>query len=171
MYCPKCGQQQISDDARFCSRCGLSLSGLAEWVADDGVLAVREDKAPMVSTSPRRKGIKRGGKLMFLGCAMVPIFFGLCILVDSPGPLLIPFAIFFVGLLLILYARIFGEEIPHVKSQQTQPSRLGTMFGSTALPPASTLRMNSVGEQRMRTAEIIRPPSVTENTTKLLDRD
>jgi len=170
MYCPKCGQQQVSDNTRFCSRCGLPISGLAEWLAGKGVLAEREE-AQVSLPSPRRKGIKRGGKLMFLGCAMVPIFFGLCILVDSPGPLLIPFAIFFVGLLLILYARIFGEEIPHVKSQQTQPSRLGTMFGSTALPPASTLRMNSVGEQRMRTAEIIRPLSVTENTTKLLDRD
>ena len=33
MYCPNCGQQQISDEMRFCSRCGLALSGLMEWLA------------------------------------------------------------------------------------------------------------------------------------------
>jgi len=25
VFCPQCGHQQISDDTRFCSRCGLSL--------------------------------------------------------------------------------------------------------------------------------------------------
>ncbi len=33
MYCPNCGQQQVSEEMRFCSRCGLALSGLAEWLA------------------------------------------------------------------------------------------------------------------------------------------
>ena len=28
MYCPQCGHQQVSDDTRYCSHCGLSL-GLA----------------------------------------------------------------------------------------------------------------------------------------------
>ena len=39
MYCPKCGQQQISDEMKFCSRCGLALSGLADWLAGGGVRA------------------------------------------------------------------------------------------------------------------------------------
>ena len=102
---------------------------------------------------------------------MIPITIVLSILVQSPGPLFIASTIFFAGLLLMLYARIFGKEIPQVKSQPTQTSRLGTLFGSAALPSASNMRMNSVGEQRMRTAEIVRPPSVTEHTTRLLDRD
>jgi uncharacterized membrane protein YvbJ len=25
MHCPQCGQQQISDETRFCSRCGFSF--------------------------------------------------------------------------------------------------------------------------------------------------
>ena len=32
MYCPNCGQQQVSEEMRFCSRCGLALSGLTEWL-------------------------------------------------------------------------------------------------------------------------------------------
>ena len=47
MYCPNCGQQQISDEMRFCSRCGLALSGLAEWLARGGVPAKPEEKSPV----------------------------------------------------------------------------------------------------------------------------
>ncbi len=108
---------------------------------------------------------------MFLSGILMPIFFGLCFLVDGPVPLFIPFTIFFVGLSLMLYARIFREEIPHVKSQQARPPILGSMSGSNALPPASNIWANSVGGQQMRTAELVRPPSITEHTTKLLDRD
>ncbi len=170
MYCPKCGQQQISDNTKFCSRCGLPLSGLAEWLAGDGVPARREEAQPS-TPSPRRKGIKRGGKLMFLACAMLPIIIALCIIFEEGAPLLIPFITFFAGLLVTLYARIFGEEISPVKSQSTRTSGLGTTFGGGALPSASNMRMSGVGEERMRTAEIVRPPSVTEHTTRLLDRD
>ncbi len=170
MYCPKCGQQQVSDNTRFCSRCGLPLSGLTEWLAGDGVL-VRREEAQASTPSPRRKGIKRGVKLMFLACAMVPVIIGFCVLIEHGIPLVIPFTIFLAGLLMTLYARIFGEEIPSVKSQPTRTSGLGTTFGGGSLPPSTNMRMNSVGEERMRTAEIVRPPSVTEHTTKLLDRD
>jgi uncharacterized membrane protein YvbJ len=38
MFCPKCGQQQVSDNTRFCSQCGLSINGLAEWIASGGNL-------------------------------------------------------------------------------------------------------------------------------------
>ncbi len=76
MYCPNCGQQQLSDNTRFCSRCGISISGLAEWLAGGGELVVRdEENAKMISASPRRKGIRRGVKFMFLSGVLVPVFF------------------------------------------------------------------------------------------------
>jgi len=171
MYCPKCAQQQVSDNTRFCSRCGLPLSELAKWLAGGGVLAVRAEEVPMVSASPRRKGISRGAKLMFLSVVLMPLFLGLSFLVDDPVPLLFPFSIFFTGLSVMLYARIFGEETPHVKSQSAQPSRLGSMSGDNGLPPAFNIWANSVGGQQERTAELVKPLSVTEHTTKLLDSD
>jgi hypothetical protein len=30
MYCPKCSQEQVSDEIRFCSRCGQPLAAIAE---------------------------------------------------------------------------------------------------------------------------------------------
>lgn len=171
MYCPRCGQQQVSDDTRFCSRCGLPISGLAEWVAGGGVPVGREEAVPAASASPRRKGTRRGAKLMFLSGVLTPIFFVLGLLVDHPFPLVVPFTIFFAGLSWLLYARIFGEELPPAKSRQGQPSRLGGASGGTALPPAANAGINIMGGQPVRTAELVKPPSVTEHTTKLLDSD
>ena len=171
MYCPKCGQQQVSAEMRFCSRCGLPISGLAEWVERGGSLAVAEEEPAVVVASPRRKRIRRGAKLMFVSLVMMPVFIFVSLMAEEGAPLLLPFVIFFVGLILMLYALIFGEETAPVKSQPAQPARVGTMFGNAALPPASNLRTSSVGAPAVRTAELAQPPSVTEHTTRLLDRD
>jgi zinc-ribbon domain len=169
MYCPKCGQQQVSDTTRFCPRCGLAVSGLAECIAVGGIFAVRDEAKQPALTSPRSKGVRRGKKIMFLSGALMPIFLAISILIEEPGPLLFPLAIFLAGLTLMLYARIFGEDVPAGKGMLAQSSKSGTMPG--ALPPASNLGMNSVNVQRVRTAELVRPPSVTEHTTRLLDGD
>lgn len=108
---------------------------------------------------------------MFLSGVLVPLFFGLSLLVENPAPLLLPFAIFLVGLSIMLYFRIFGEDIQIAKGQQVQPSRLGAMLGNGALPPASGMRMNGISSQRVKTAELAQPPSVTEHTTRLLDAE
>ena len=171
MYCPKCGQQQVADNSRFCSRCGLPISGLAEWLAGGAWPAVRAEVAPPAVASPRRKGIRRGAKLMFLSGVLLPIFFGLCFAVDSPGPLFVPFTIFLAGLSWLLYSRLFGDELPPAKALPAQPYGLGPMFGGNALPPASSMWQEPVGRQRARTTEEVGPPSVTEHTTKLLDND
>jgi hypothetical protein len=164
--------EQVTDEMRFCSRCGLAISGLAEWVANGGVLAAREEDAPATSMSPRRKGIRRGAKLMFLSGVLVPIFFGFSILADNPVPLMIPFTIFLTGLAMMLYARFFGEETASEKSLKAQPHRLAATPQGNALPPASSAWVNTTGGQRVRTAELAQPPpSVTEHTTRLLDRE
>ena len=170
MFCPKCGQQQVADHTRFCSRCGLALSGLGEYVAGDAVLTVRKHAETMAVNSPRRKGVRRGAKVMFLSGVLAPVCFGLCFLVDGPAPLLIPFSIFLAGLFCLLYAQLFGDELLLANSQQNQPSSFAAMPEGAALPEASNLRMTS-GAQQSRTAEIVPPPSVTEHTTRLLDRE
>jgi len=169
MYCPRCGQQQVSDEMRFCSRCGLPIVGLSNWVASGGSVSVREE-APLASSSARRKGTTRGAKLMFLSAVLLPFCFGLSILVDDPVPMLLPFTIFIAGLSLMLYTRFFGEGPPFI-GYEAQQSRLGTTFGTTALPAASNLPTNNVNAQKVRTSELAQPTSVTEHTTKLLDND
>ena len=38
MFCPNCSQQQVSEETKFCSRCGLPLGLVAEIVAYGGFL-------------------------------------------------------------------------------------------------------------------------------------
>jgi hypothetical protein len=171
MYCPKCGQQQAGENTRFCSRCGLPIGEVSEWLAGGLALAVREEAAPPALMSPKRRNIRRGAKLMFISGVLLPIFFGISLMVDGPGPLIVPFTIFLAGLSLYLYSRIFGEEIAPAKSQTAQPPRLAAMPGGNALPPASNAWAGSVGRQQARTSELAQPPSVTEHTTRFLNND
>ena len=173
MYCPRCGQQQISDEMRFCSRCGLLMSGLAKWLAGGEAPAAREQETQVSLRSPRRKGITRGAKLMFLSGVLFPVFLVLSLAIDEGAPMIIPIIIFFVALTTMLYSRLFSEEISPIKSQQAQKSGLGAMSGGSALSPAS-IPIHGPGNlagQQVRTNELAQPPSVTEHTTKLLDKE
>lgn len=167
MYCPKCGQQQVAEAARFCPRCGLALSGLAEWVAaGGGLVAAREEPQAPAPPSPRRKAIRRGAKMLFWSVVLLPIFLGFGLIIDEPTPLLVPFSLFFVSVVWMLYSRLFLEGAPRAEAR---PQALGTNVGGAALPPATNLYVPPA--QQVRTAELAQPPSVTEPTTRLLDRE
>jgi len=167
MYCPKCGQQQISDEMRFCSRCGLALSGLADWLAGGGLPAQRNVEVQQAAKdSPRRKGIRRAAKLMFFSGVLFPIFFAISLAVDEGAPMILPIFVFFVSLVIMLYARLFSSPTAPVISQTTE---LNSATTRSSLPPATSIPINS--RQQVRTNELAQPPSVTDHTTRLLDNE
>ena len=174
MYCPVCGQQQISDEMRFCSRCGLALSDLAEWLARGGPPARRTDDSQVAAASPRRKGIRRAAKLMFFSGVLFAVCLTISLAVDEGGPLILPIVLFFIALVLMLYARLFSDKNPPVYTPVVlNPPVQNPAFGSnstpSSLPPATNIATLPIGRQRVRTNELAQPPSVTENTTRLLD--
>src|SRR5262245_6379528 len=119
MYCPKCGQQQISDEMRFCSRCGLAFSGLAQWMAG-GLPARRIDEVQVTTEdSPRRKGIRRAAKLMFFSGVLFVVCLIFSLAIDEPAPLILPLAIFFVSLVMMLYARLFSAKTAPISTPAT----------------------------------------------------
>jgi hypothetical protein len=159
---------------RFCSRCGLLLSGLTEWLAAGRLPARSADYDQVAIDSPRRKGMRRGAKLMFFSGVLFPVFLVLSILIDEGAPLLFPCAVFFVSLVLILYARLFSSKTPPVNPLVFQPPIVQSPpFGSNAarisLSPASNTSIPPIDRQQVRTNELAQPPSITENTTRLLD--
>ena len=170
MFCPRCGQQQVSNEMRFCSRCGLPIGGLIELLGRAGVPAapVPDTQASLSSQpSPRKKGIRRGAKVIFVSAVLFVIFLVISLAADEPGPLVIPFFVFFAGLVMMLYARLFSSPVPRIKAQYTPPS-LGPM--ASALPPHTHVPMHDIPQQRAKTNELAQPSSVTEHTTKLLDQ-
>ena len=170
MYCPNCGQQQLSDEMRFCSRCGLALSGLAEWLARGGVPAKREEQAATPSP-PRRRTRRAAAKLMFVSGALLPVFIVISLLVEHGAPMVVPVILFFISLVIMLYTRLFRKETSPVRTHDAQTTALNSASARGPLPPASNMSMPGVGRQQVRTNELAQPPSVTENTTKLLDNE
>ena len=169
MFCPKCGQQS-SDEVRFCPRCGLSLAGLPAYVAGNDFTSSRPDPVRDAELTAKRLGTRRGAKLMFFSVVLFPIFFGFCFLVNGPGPLFVPFTLFLAGLVMLVYARLFGDELIRVHQRDSRRD-LGAGGDRPALGASQFTPAPLFNQQRANTAEIYQPPSVTENTTKLLDKD
>ena len=130
----------------------------------------RPEAPPAAELTAKRRGTRRGAKLMFFSVVLFPIFFGLCFLVDGPGPLFVPFTVFLTGLVMLVYARLFGDELLPVRGSSARrdlgPGGDRPALGAPQFTPAPLFN-----QQRANTAEIYQPPSVTENTTKLLDKD
>jgi len=140
--------------------------------------AVTEDPGP----SPRKRGVKQGAMMVLLGAVMVPVLGAFASF--APGRISDAFAFFAVvsailcfvgGPLRMLYAGIFEEGaahrpfIPQGAYAPPGPAQLNAAARVSALPPAT---INPAGgwRQRPQTAEIVQPPSVTDSTTRLLDK-
>lgn len=181
MHCPQCGQQQVSGELRFCSRCGFPLAGVNELLSTGGSLPIVEAATGKKRHSPRYDGVRHGVIMFFLGAVIVPLLGILNSFQPSDATfldLLVPITavLFFVGgFVRILYALIFEEGTPTAHVQNTSlpyvppvaSSQLGAGARGNALPPAQSIPVSS-WRQPHNTAEIVRPPSVTENTTRLL---
>jgi hypothetical protein len=174
MFCPQCGQQQVSGEMRFCSRCGFPLGGVIQLLASGGMLATSDATGTSPRPlSPRRKGYRQGGLMMFISLIVTPL---VAILTEAGLPeLFIPltFMIFFWGgALRMMYARFFedaGVPAPPVALPvYTPPAQFVAGAPQTALPPQRSTPASG-WRQPTNTAEMVRPPSVTENTTRLLD--
>jgi hypothetical protein len=165
MYCPKCGQSQPSLEVRYCSRCGLPLHEISQWLetGDNALLA----GMPSLPEEPgkRRTAMRQGAKLVFLSAVVFPFAFGLCMAVHGPFFLIFPATMFILGLAWALYARLFYEDaISPAHSKATH-------FGNRSeLPPVREPSGLPWQTKPARTAEIAEPPSVTDRTTNLLER-
>jgi zinc-ribbon domain len=168
MFCPKCGQQS-SDEVRFCPRCGFSLAGLAAFMAANenapGGAAVPQ--APVMTA--RRRGIRRGAKIMFICGVLLPAAALLAMEDDAPGPLLLVLTGGLAGLAWMVFSWLFNDGTVPVMSRKARKELAAAekrALGAPQFTPAPLFN-----QQRANTAEIYQPPSVTENTTRLLDKD
>ena len=169
MFCPKCGQQ-TSDEVRFCPRCGLQLAGLAAYVAAGGhaPAGAPVPRAPVMTA--RRRGMRRGAKLMFFCAVVLPAAALLAFEGDAPGPLLLVCTAFLAGLAWFVYSWLFGDNVLPV-GKDARRRDLGAAGDRPALGAPQFTPASLFTQQRANTAEIYQPPSVTENTTRTLDKD
>jgi hypothetical protein len=169
MYCPKCSQQQASEQQRFCSRCGFPLNGVADLLASGGVLPISTEKR---NRSPRFEGISQGVILMMLAIVLLPLVG----IIPAPYHEALVFMLLLAGIMRTGYALVFqeGKAKRHslesgAKNFQSAPAELAESNSGAALPPAHSIPASDYISPRKDKAETAEPLSVTENTTKLLN--
>ena len=163
MFCPKCGQQQISGDVRFCSACGVELS------TKDHVL------------------IRLVAMVMNVALTVLALSgWG-----PWSGPMYMQVRVLIVLVSVITFLLLFSRDLKRalanlLRQQKDQPlqtslpssttsssfNQIGSDSIQAALPPGSSVPVNGFGSRAKNTAEMLRrPASVTERTTDLLDKD
>lgn len=176
MFCPKCSQQQ-ADGTRFCSRCGFPLAGVSELLISGGqlpIMSATPASGPHLQT-PKRKGMRQGGGLMLIAIFLIP---ALAILqdllhIDGDWPLL-GVLVFLGGLLRLLYAVFFEDSTPRgpeIAPAYTPPVPMQLAGAQQpALPPAQGTPVYTYRPPQIHTAEMQPPASVTDHTTRLLEK-
>ena len=179
MYCPQCGQQQASGMVRFCSRCGFPLDGVIHLLGTGGMLPVYHQSDEPVQISPRRKGVKQGAILLLSGAVIVPILGVIASFSNAAFPQILAalaaIICFIGGPFRMLYAALFEEGAPRrypaygPPPPVAAPPQFAPPRQHSALPPPPARGPSAW--RKPNTAELANPPSVTENTTRLLDKE
>ncbi len=177
MFCPECGQERTSQTTSFCSRCGFLLTGTAELLRTGGAPPL----LPEDEISPRWRGIRLGLFMFLLMLVVAPILGMLSVFALGIVPFPMGIAIFLLGgggLLRIAYALMFESKYPGALPASTgvaeeQPT-LVRITPNAFLPPqrvASASHYASPKTGRWLDTNDLEPVTVTESTTKLLEKD
>ena len=169
MYCPRCGNQPASDRMRFCPSCGFRLDGVADLLAHDGVPAGAMNASQTNALrggepSERKRGIRRGAKMVFFSLAMFLPVVGFCAVVEHALPLILPGSLFLAGIFWMIYYRLFGDENAPAPKSRPEPPYFGPPPQNASLPPPQSVPVYR---------SPVEPPkehSVVEHTTRSLER-
>ena len=176
MYCPQCGQERLSEVTSFCSRCGYLLTGTAELLRTGGAVPSAVSSGV---PSPRSRGIRMGIFMFLLMFVVAPIVglistFGLGI---EPWPVGLVVAILGAGgILRIIYALMFESKASAVKPGHDirELNHAQANLSTSALPPQRDVPASQYAAPSSpvwRDPEPREPTSVTDHTTKLLEKE
>ncbi|MFN2497591.1 MAG: hypothetical protein ABR557_00725 [Pyrinomonadaceae bacterium] len=175
MFCPQCGQQQVSETVRYCSRCGFLLEGVSVVVASGGQLPMRYVQSASRELSPRSKGVRQGALLMLSTLLVVPIVSVVAVNLSIIPEIVIPLTAIFCfigGLLRMLYALMMEDAHPPIDSTQLAAYAPPVAPQLDIRRPVAQASLNPPAwRPQPNTGEIRTQASVTENTTRLLGKD
>ena len=178
MFCPNCGQERISTDTSFCSRCGFLLTGTAELLQTGGILP-QLNPATAKGNSPRKIGLKQGlfiFLLTFLGVPIVSIF-TIAINAEPFAVAICTVALFMGGLLRMAYALMFeSNDVEAATVGHDVNQLINRQRTAAALPPQHSVPIPAdvpfrAATGTWRDTRDLEPSSVTDGTTKLLEKE
>lgn len=171
MYCPKCGTQNV-DDASFCRGCGVNLSLVPQ------ALEGRAPAAPVEGKHGRPDRNKRDDPPN-LTYALVKTFVGVAFILVAlsvKNVYQIAGQIWWFWMLIPAAGSLGAgvAEFLRLKQQSSHQAQPRPLAGSGAYVPPAVSAPRAGGAElppRRNHVDIYTPSSVTENTTKLLDKD
>lgn len=189
MHCPRCGQQQASEEIRFCSRCGFPLGLVSEVLAHGGFLPQLADLHKTKSIWTKKNGVMFSVFWCIFFVLIATPFWGI-MGVEEMAAISAILGIF-GGLMLLIGSLVFlrsSKEFqpttnsPMVTNQNinitNQPNHLQqpqNLYGSNAhqaLPPQQSIPVSSYIPPKpgswKETNDLVEPNSVTDETTKIL---
>jgi hypothetical protein len=183
MFCPSCGHEQINEENRYCSRCGFSFEVILQVLTTGGIL--HELEVPLDKQSAR---FSRSNSWKYSLSWFLLFVFLLAPLLAIAGvdalPELAALFGFFGALLILLFPFIFLKSASHSENAQQldrvrKASEYGPIHGKPiqhALPPQKSVPVSAYNPpmnswKALDTSDLISAGSVTEGTTKLLEKD
>jgi hypothetical protein len=178
MFCPKCSANTGDDAAHYCRSCGFRLDNVALLMTRNGELeSIAPTTTPMPATktdSPREKGLRLGGKMLFFSFLTFPFFITLFFYAFSNDhfwraimAVLIPAILVFLSVMRMLYAWLFHDPIP-VAPAAMAPPPITANRSISSLPGAHPAPL--IRTEVPNTSNVNQPSSVTEPTTSLLGK-
>lgn len=168
MFCPKCSQQQISEEVRYCSRCGFELAAVSD--------ALRHKGRSGVSAADAKKTAVIGFGLVTLSA----LFLLATLIIGTPEPSfivqmnLLVAALVYLSALGYVYLKLRttgrdGSEDPGSRNTLPEPDNVPTTKKLLDEPdPSSFVAPTPSFQARPKESLGI---TVTEDTTTLLRED
>jgi hypothetical protein len=156
------------------------MNGLTEVILNGGIPQHMLTTAPKLPT-PRRRGLKQGGGWFLFGVVLVPILGILTNFINFPEALVALSAVVFFlgGIVRMIFALVFESGNPTDKTleehvYQTAQKLMNKQPAANALPPSHSIPVDNYAPPRQsnwRDTNDLEPSSVTDNTTKFLQKD
>jgi hypothetical protein len=158
---------------RFCKHCGFALDSVKDLLAppvpvkdsSPGLLSIR------VGADQRSlRGLNQSAYLLLLSFVPIVLAIAQGVFSFTLLPPLLLIKAFYV--LLAITALRFGYAIYEAKQAGKSPrkAQAGMSTHELVLPNADSSSVKALGAQPANSSGIIRPPSITEHTTKLLSK-
>lgn len=177
MHCPRCGQQQISEETKFCSRCGFPLGLVSDLLAHGGFLPQLADLQQKNGWLTRKNGLVFSLLWLIFFLPLCTTIFGGIFDNEVLGGITAALGVF-GSLMIFIASLVLLKPAPKAYSQST-PNELANanvhgLHGAkyTALPPTQQQFIPPPGSWKApNTGELVEPGSVTDATTKLLHKE
>jgi hypothetical protein len=182
MYCPKCSQQQISDEVRFCPRCGFQLDALKLMLSENqNGLPMSEAERETQLISTRKRDVLIGASVMLVAAISIVLLMISSVAGTPWQAVVIPLLLVWIGIVSVILlsghavrevTNLFSKDDPASPSQIISKliRRLNSTASPQVLPPVQSEPISEFGKWRVKTAELAQPLSVTEHTTNSLNK-